>query len=172
MTADACQKIVFTACQINAVSPISFYNIALCGSLKQVEMAKDALGQCTSHQSIIYICNTAVKAKGRFLRLIPNTVRASQCLPLWTGLGFANNLTVVVVGHWSKDKKLIKEHFNFSSPEDQCNVILFSGEQSQSCTHAEQSNISLLTRLVSILSFPGQVVMDMFPETACGMFYG
>jgi len=74
MTADACQKIVFTACQINAVSPISFYNIALCGSLKQVEMAKDALGQCTSHQSIIYICNTAVKVKGRFLRPIPNTV--------------------------------------------------------------------------------------------------
>ena len=139
MTADACQKIVFTACQINAVSPISFYNIALCGSLKQVEMAKDALGQCTSHQSIIYICNTAVKAKGRFLRLIPNTVRASQCLPLWTGLGFANNLTVVVVGHWSKDKKLIKEHFNFSSPEDQCNVILFSGVSPHSechCPHA------------------------------------
>ena len=60
---------------------------------------------------------------------------ASQCLPLGiiTGLGFANNLMAVVVGHWSKDKTLVKEHFNFSSPEDQHSVILFSGQKSGPC---------------------------------------
>ena len=73
-----------------------------------------------------------------------STVSASQCLPICiiTGLGFANNLIAVVAGHWSKVKKLVKELFNFSSPEDQCNGTLFLRQQSQSCTHAKQSNMS------------------------------
>ena len=77
----------------------------------------------------------------------------------------------VVVGHWSKDKTLVKEHFNFSSPEDQRNVILFSGQQRGSCAHAEKSIVNLLKQLISILSYPGQVVVEMFLETACGKFY-
>ena len=66
MTADACRKVVFTTCQMNAASTIATYNIALLGNLDQVEMAKDALRQCTSHYSVIYTCDTAVKPKGGF----------------------------------------------------------------------------------------------------------
>ena len=78
----------------------------------------------------------------------------------------------VVVGHWSKDKKLVKEHFNFLSPDDQRNVIQFSGQKSDSCAHAGRSIVSFLNQLVSVLTYPGQVVIEMFPETACGMFCG
>ena len=109
-----------------------------------METAKDALGQCTSHQSVIYICNTAVKAKSQFLCPVPS--KYSKCFTMFTNLYY----------HWSgvckqpdrcsswplvKVKKLVKELFNFSSPEDQCNGTLFLGQQSQSCTHAEQSNL-------------------------------
>ena len=78
----------------------------------------------------------------------------------------------VVVGHWSKDKKLVKEHFNFLSPDDQHNVIQFSGQKSDSCAHAGRSIVSFLNQLVSVLTYPGQVVIEMFPEAACGMFCG
>ena len=58
------------------------------------------------------------------------------------------------------------------SPDDQRNVIQFSGQKSDSCAHAERSIVSFLNQLVSVLTYPGQVVIEMFPETACGMFCG
>lgn len=76
----------------------------------------------------------------------------------------------MVVGHWSKDKTLVKEHFNFSSAEDRCNVLKFTSLPSEFCPHAAISVKGLLNQLVSILSYPGQVVIEMFPETVCGKF--
>ena len=61
---------VFTACQINATSTIAVYNIAFLGNLEQVDMAKNALQQCTSNQSVIYSYDTTVKAKGQSLLCI------------------------------------------------------------------------------------------------------
>lgn len=87
-----------------------------------------------------------------------STVSASQCLPLCiiTGLGFVNNL---MGSSWPlvKVKKLVKELFNFLSLEDQCNGKLLLGhQQSQSCTHAEQSNMSSeLTGLHLLLPWIG-----------------
>lgn len=125
-----------------------------------METAKDALRQCTSHQSVIYICNTAVKAKSQFLCPVPS--KYSKCFTVFT----------TVYYHWSgvckqpdgcsswplvKVKKLVKELFNFSSLEDQRNGTLLLGhQQSQSCTHAEQSNMSSeLTGLHLLLPWIG-----------------
>ena len=76
-------------------------------------------------------------------------------------------MSAVVVGHWSKDRTLLKEHFNFTKPDDQCNLIQFSGSTAV-CSHARKSKQGLLTWLISVLSYPEQTVVEMFPECTCG----
>ena len=82
--------------------------------------------------------------------------------------GFTSNVSIVVVGHWSKDKSL---QFNFTSDAEHSNAITyFMAKQSTHCAHPiQRSSIwELLKQLVSRLSFPGQTVVEFFPRFSCG----
>ena len=54
--------------------------------------------------------------------------------------GFTSNVSIVVVGHWSKDKSL---QFNFTSDAEHSNAITyFMAKQSTHCAHPiQQSSI-------------------------------
>lgn len=73
-------------------------------------------------------------------------------------------MTSAVIGHWSKDD-IATNHFNFSSHS---NALMYASKQSMSCSHQHTSIEELLHLLLKLLSFPGQTIIEFFPQYACG----
>ena len=88
------------------------------------------------------------------------------------GIGFTESLSVVIIGHWSREQKLQKEHFNFSNDAARRNVLEFdSGSiNNNPCDQKLLSVKGLLSKLVSILTYKQQCVVELFSSSACGMF--
>ena len=88
------------------------------------------------------------------------------------GIGFSESLSVVIIGHWSREQKLQKEHFNFSNDAARRNVLEFdSGSiKNNPCDQKLLSVKGLLSKLVSILTYKQQCVVELFSSSACGMF--
>lgn len=81
--------------------------------------------------------------------------------------GFAGDVSVAVIGHWSKNKGgSNSNHFNFE--DSRTNAISYAMTK-QCCGHSDYSIEELIRTFIQLLSFPGQTVMEFFPLYACGM---
>ena len=81
------------------------------------------------------------------------------------------NLSVVIIGHWSREQKLQKEHFNFCNDAARCNVLEFdSGSiKNNPCDQKLPCVKGLLSKLISVLTYKQQCVVELFSSSACGM---
>ena len=86
------------------------------------------------------------------------------------GIGFTESLSVVIIGHWSREQKLQKEHFNFSNDAARRNVLEFdSGSiKNNPCDQKLLSVKGLLSKRVSTLTYKQQCVVELFSSSACG----
>ena len=48
-----------------------------------------------------------------------------SCVHFYLGMRFTESLSVVIVGHWFREQKLMREHFNFCDDSAKRNVIEF-----------------------------------------------
>ena len=87
---------------------------------------------------------------------------------LFAAKGFTSDVTVAVIGHWSRDQSSSTSHFNFTVHSNAINYGMV--KRSASCNHLFPSIGELLSQLLLLLSFPGQMVVEFFPKFACGKF--
>ena len=78
------------------------------------------------------------------------------------GIGFTDSLSVVIIGHWSREQKLQKEHFNFSNDAARRNVLEFdSGSiKNNPCDQKLLSVKGLLSKPVSTLTYKQQALSN------------
>lgn len=79
---------------------------------------------------------------------------------LLVGIGFAQNISTIVAGHWSREKKLEKDHFNFPS-SDHHNVTTYSvcDSRNNPCTEKFEPIQELATSLVQLFTYRAQHVI-------------
>ena len=167
---------------------MSAFNIALHGNTDQAVIAREAVSVCTSLSSTVYAYDTCCsKPKGmafyytsnshiivtiiialHYDYLLLNITRVG--FTFFLGIGFMESLSVVIIGHWSREQKLQKEHFNFSNDAARRNVLEFdSGSiKNNPCDQKLLSVKGLLSELVSILTYKQQCVVELFSSSACG----
>ena len=68
------------------------------------------------------------------------------------GIGFTECLSIVIIGHWSREQNLMREHFNFCDEATRHNVIEFDSGNSNPCDQKHIPVKGLLSKLVSILT--------------------
>ena len=65
MTVEACKHLVLLACQLNAPTGLSAFNIALHGNIDKAVIVREAVSVCTSLSSTVYAYDTCCsKPKG------------------------------------------------------------------------------------------------------------
>ena len=87
-------------------------------------------------------------------------------------MGFTESLSVVIVGHWSREQKLMREHFNFCDDSARRNVIEFDlgNIRNNPCDEKLLHLSGPLSKLVSVLTYNKQCIIELFSNSACGRF--
>ena len=91
------------------------------------------------------------------------------CVFFFSAKEFLSDVSIAVVGHWSKDNFDVS-NFNFSYHSNALQYAMT--KRSSQCTHQCASIQELLRQFLSLLSFPGQTILEFFPQFACGKSIG